>query len=169
MGLPNQNTSNNLTCTDASTSGKSFIFEGTNGNPSMAIIKGVSTLLEVALNDVFMPVDKYIFQELTLEANSSIMLGVGNILSTLGEVQFLSIIVEYPKFDTADVIIATSEKYIRYELPDGGNQQSIGKIMIMTGSTKDQFGLDLNSSPGEMRIINPHELFDVTIKILAFN
>ncbi len=168
-GLLNLNTNNKLTCDDGSSSFSGFIFDGVNGNPTMSIVKGAATLLNISLLDVAIPMTEYVTQKFTLKADTSILIAAPNIMSTLGEVQFIALLVEYPKADTGGTTIVTNEKFIKYEYPTGATQLNIGKIMILSGTTKDGSGWDLDSSPGGLTLVNPHSLFDVTVTILAFN
>ena len=169
MGLPNTNTNNNLVCNDGS-SFQGFIFDGSNNNPTMSIVKGASTLLEFSLKDVFMPADQYMCQEFIVKAESTILIDIDNILNSGGEAQFIALVVSYPQTDTDKIVIDTTEKYIKFLYPTmGGNYLNIGKIMMLSGTTKVGSGWGLDESPGGISVYNPHTKFDVRVKILAFN
>ena len=86
MGLPNQNTNNNLKCEDGA-SFQGFIFDGSNGNPTMSIVKGAETLVSFSLKDVFMPSDQWFSQEFVVKANSTVLLDIDSILTASGEAQ----------------------------------------------------------------------------------
>lgn len=169
MGLPNQNNSNNLTCnTGASFQG--FIFEGSNNNPSMSIVHGADTLLEISLADVFMPTDQYFCQEFAVKASSTITIDGDNILNIDGECQFIALIVTYPAKDNNSIILPTTDKYIQFMYPTfGSGTYNLGKIMILSGTTKTGSGWMVGGSPGGITIINPHNTFDVKVKMLMFN
>jgi hypothetical protein len=163
MGLPNQNTNNNLKCDDGS-SFQGFIIDG----GSMSIVKGAETLVEFSLKDVFMPADQWFSQEFVVKANASVLLDIDSILTASGEAQFIALLVKYPESDTNKIIIATTEKYVQFLYPTmGSNYQNIGKIMMLSGTTTHGWGLD--ESPGGITIFNPHTTFDVRVKVLAFN
>jgi hypothetical protein len=51
----------------------------------------------------------------------------------------------------------------------GGQQMTMGKIMILSGSSTQGLGWDLINSPGGLRITNPHTGFDVGLKVLLVN
>lgn len=164
MAIPNQNPNNNISCPD--TSGiKTLIFSGSD----MDIIQGSATLLQIALKDFFIPLDIYGFQELTVKAGTNIEVPPCNVASVSGEVQFIAIIVDYPINDTGAIPIPTEDKYLTFQYPEGGKTMPIGKIMILSGSTKPGFGWELVSSPGKILISNPHLNFDVVVRILVFN
>lgn len=148
---------------------KSFIFGGDPTTPTMEIVQGAKTLLALSLADFFITLDKYVYQEFTIPAGEGKNIDGGNIASTLGEVQFLAILVTYPAVNDGDADLETTDQYIKYEYPEGGPQLNIGKIMILTGSTLAQAGWDFDSSPGALRLVNPHSDFDVEVKVLAFN
>mgnify|MGYP001327246707 CR=1 FL=1 len=170
MGLTNQNSSNDISCpNDLVTSIKSFVFGGDPSTPTMEIVQGAKTLLTASLADLFITLEKYQLQEFTIAKESYITLDGGNIASTLGEVQFLAILVTYPAETDGGVAIDTEELYINWEFPTGADVRRIGKIMILTGSTLAGYGWDLDQSPGGMRLHNPHDDFDVDVKVLAFN
>lgn len=169
MGLPNQNTNNNLKCDDGS-SFQGFIFAGSNNNPTMSIVQGADTLFELSLKDVFMPVGQYVVQDFLLKANSSIFVDGDVIQGTTGEVQFIAFVVTYPAADANTVIIDTTEKYINFQYGGmGPGTYNIGKIMMLSGTTKNGSGWGFDESPGGINLINPHSTFDVRVKMLAFN
>ena len=167
MGLPNQNTNNNLKCEDGA-SFQGFIFDGSNGNPTMSIVKGAETLVSFSLKDVFMPSDQWFSQEFVVKANSTVLLDIDSILTASGEAQFVTLIVKYPDADANKILIDTKEKYIQFLYPTmGSNYLNIGKIMMLSGTTTHGWGLD--ESPGGITLFNPHTTFDVRVKVLAFN
>jgi hypothetical protein len=169
MALPNQNTNNNLVCPDGSTF-QGFIFDGTNGDPTMSIVKGADTLIEFSLKDVFMPVGQYVVSDFLVKANGTIFIDGDAIQNSLGEVQFFTLLVTYPEQDVNKIIVATEEKYINFQYPAmGASTYNLGKIMMLTGTTKAGSGWGLNESPGGITLINPHSTFDVRVKMLAFN
>ena len=170
MGLINQNSSNTLTClNDLVSSIKAFVFGGSPSNPTMEIVKGADTLYSLSLADLFIPLDNYTTQEFTLKSGEYKTIDGGNIASDLGEVQFIAFIITYPANDTGNTPLTSDDHYIRYEYPSGAGQLNIGKIMILSGATADQTGWDFDSSPGGLVLFNPHDNFDVSVKILAFN
>jgi hypothetical protein len=169
MGLPNQNTNNNLVCDDGA-SFQGFIFDGTNNNPTMSVVKGAETLLEFSLKSVAVPVEQYMCQEYVVKANSTILLDVDSILSASGEAQFIAFLVKYPSTDSNLIVIDTNEKYVKFLYPTmGSNYMNIGQIMMLSGTTKAGCGWGLDESPGGISIFNPHMLFDVKVKVLAFS
>ena len=169
MGLPNQNTNNNLVCNDGA-SFQGFIFDGSNNNPTMSIVKGADTLLEFSLKDVFMPVDQYVAQDFLVKANATAFIDGDIIQDAFGEVQFIALIVAYPETDVNKTIIDTTEKYINFQYPQfGSSTYNLGKIMMLSGTTKPGAGWGFNESPGGITLINPHSTFDVRVKMLAFN
>lgn len=169
MGLPNQNPNNNLKCDDGS-SFQGFIFDGANNNPSMSIVNGADTLIEFSLKDVFMPADQWMSQEYVVKADKTVLLDIDSILNDAGEAQFIALLVKYPATDVNQIIIDTTEKFVKFLYPTmGGGYLNIGKIMMLSGTTKTGSGWGLDESPGGISIFNPHLNFDVRIKVLAFN
>lgn len=165
MSIPNKNPNNNLKCDDGS-SFQGFIID----NGSMSIVKGASTVLDVSLKGVFMPVDQFVFSDILVKANSSVFIDGDSIQDAYSDVQFISLVVTYPAADTNKIIIPTIEKYINFQYPQfGSGTYNIGKIMILSGTTKPGSGWGLNESPGGITLINPHTAFDVRVKLLAFN
>lgn len=168
MGLPNLNPNNKLICDDTASSIRQFVFDGSNNNQSMAIVQGAKTLVELLINDLFIPLSRYNLQEFTVAASKFVDIDSCNIGNQFGEVQGLVILVEYPNTDSASATIENADKYLLFEYPIGGQVMHLGKIMILTGSTKDGLGWDLTSSPGGLRVSNPHANFDVSIRVLSF-
>ena len=169
MGLPNTNINNNLICDDGA-SFQGFIFDGVNNSPSMSIVKGADTILDISLTDVFMPADQYFCQEFNVKASGSITIDGNNILNIEGECQFVALIVTYPPKDNNSVIIPTTDKYIHFMYPTfGSGTYNIGKIMMLSGTTNTGSGWMIGGSPGGITIINPHNTFDVKVKMLMFN
>ena len=169
MALPNTNTNNNLTCSDE-TSFQGLIFDGSNINPTMSIINGASTLISLSLKDVFMTVDQWVSRDFNVKAESSMYIDGDNIQDEFGEVQFIAIIVSYPQADVNKVIVPATDQYIQFEYPQfGASTYSIGKIMMLSGSSNPGSGWGFNESPGGITLINPHTNFDVRVKLLAFN
>lgn len=160
----------NISCpSDLASTIKSFVFGGDPSTPTMEIVQGAKTLFALSLADFFITLDKYVYQEFTVAKGETKDIDGGNIASTLGEVQFLAILVEYPATNDADAEVESTDHYIKYEYPVGAGQLNIGKIMILSGSTLAQAGWDFDSSPGALRLYNPHDDFDVEVKVLAFN
>lgn len=169
MSLPNQNINNNLKCDDGS-SFQGFIFDGSNNNPTMSVVQGASTLVEFSLKDVFMPVAQYVVADMSVKAGSSSFIDGDSIQDAFSDVQFIALLVTYPQADTNKVIIPTTEKYINFTYPAmGGSTYNIGKIMMLSGTTKPGAGWGFNESPGGITLINPHSTFDVRVKLLTFN
>jgi hypothetical protein len=170
MGLINLNSNNTITClNDLVSSIKAFVFGGSPNTPTMEIVQGADTLLSISLSDLFITLNDYTTQEFKLKSGAYKSIDGGNIASMLGEVQFLAILVTYPAEDTGNVQLTTDDYYIKYSYPAGAGQLNIGKIMILTGSTLAQAGWDFDSSPGALVLFNPHNNFDVSVKVLAFN
>lgn len=161
MSLPNNNPFNKIKCLDT-TSMKSLIFN----NSNMEIIKGAQTLLSVVLKDLFIPVEDYLYQEFKLAANGSIQIDPANIVNASGEISFVALVVEYPKYDVSNVEVPTIEKYLNFTYPLSGQTMNIGKIMVLSGTNKAGAGWDLISSPGGLLLSNPHTNFDVTVKVV---
>ena len=162
MGLLNLNPNNPLKCVD-NTSIKALIFD----NRKMSITFGAKTLLEVFLDDFYMIVDRYSYQEFTLEANSTVTIDQLNVGSAAGEVKYIAVIVKYPKTDINEDDVTADQKYLTMEYPTGGQVMNIGQIMMLSGATGH--GWDLLASPGGMKFTNPSVTFDVTIRILLIN
>jgi hypothetical protein len=168
MSLNNTNTNNNLIC-ETGASFQGFIFDGSANNPSMSIVKGADTLLEFSLKDVFMPVDQWVSRDFNVKANSNTFIDGDNIQDTFGEVQFIALLVTYPEIDVNKIIVETQEKYIKFQYPQfGASTYNLGKIMMLSGTTKPGSGWGFNESPGGITLINPHLGFDVRVKMLAF-
>lgn len=168
MGLPNQNPNLNLVCDDGS-SFQGFIFDGSNNNPSMAIVQGASTLVDFSLLSVMMPVSTYTQQQYTVKANSSTIINVDSVLDN-GELQFIAFVVQYPSLDMNKTLIDTEQKFIKFQYPAmGSGLFNLGQIMILTGTTLMGAGWELGNSPGGFTLYNPHLTFDVGVKVLAFN
>jgi len=162
-------TNTDISCPSDFTNVKSFVFGGDPSTPTMEIVQGAKTLLSISLADLFITLDKYQLQEFTIPKQSSVMLDGRSIASNLGEIQFLAVIVTYPSVNEGETDIDTGELYINWEYPDGSDIRRIGKLMILTGSTLAGYGWDLDLSPGGLKLHNPHDDFDVDVKILAFN
>jgi len=169
MGLPNKNPNNNLKC-DTGSSFQGFIFDGTNNDPTMSIVQGADNLISVSLKDVFMPAEQYFCQEFIVKANTTSLLDIDSILNAQGEAQFIAFIVKYPASDVNQIIIDVTEKYIKFQNPAMGSAfLNLGKLMILSGTTKPGSGWGLDESPGGFTLFNPHLTFDVKVKVLAFN
>ena len=134
----------------------------------MDIIQGANTLLSTSLKDLFITLTDYSTQNFTLPANGTKTLNACSVGSDIGEVQFIGILVTYPTYDDGNVLIETEEQYIKYEYPTGNTPLNIGKMMILTGSTKQGSGWDLVGSPGGFLLRNPHNDFDVEVQVLYF-
>lgn len=160
----NQNPNNKLVCPDPANL-KALMFEFS----AMTIVDGASNLVTIDLKDFFIPLDQFNYQEIKLAANTQKNIDPCGVGDDAGQVQFLALIVEYPRFDTAGVEIATDNKYLEWIYPSNGTTFNIGKIMILSGTTAPGLGWDLLGSPGGFTLKNPHANFDVTIKILMFN
>lgn len=168
MGLPNLNTNLNLVCDDGA-SFQGFIFDGTSNNPAMSIVKGADTLVDFSLLSVMMPATTYTTQSYTVQANSSVVINVDSVLID-GALQFLGLVVVYPSTDVNKIIIDTEQKFINFQYPTmGSGTFNIGQIMILSGTTLAGAGWELGTSPGEITLLNPHQTFDVTVRVLAFN
>jgi hypothetical protein len=168
MGLPNLNTNLNLVC-DNGASFQGFIFDGTNNNPSMSIVQGANTLVDFSLLSVMMPASQYTTQTYTVPANGSVVVNMDSVLID-GALQFLGLVVVYPSTDINKIVIDTEQKFINFQYPAmGAGTFNIGQIMILTGTTLAGAGWELGTSPGEITLLNPHQTFDVTVRILAFN
>src|ERR1035437_6256277 len=134
--LPNQNTNNNLVC-ETGASFQGFIFDGSNNDPSMAIVKGADTLINFSLKDVFMPADSWYTQEFTVKAGMSVIIDGDNIANSIGDAQFITLLVTYPQADQNRIVLDTTEKYIQFTYPRfGSGTYNIGKIMMLSGTTK---------------------------------
>jgi len=169
MGLPNQNTNNNLICDDGA-SFQGFIFDGSNSDPTMSIVQGADTLASFSLKDIFMPVDQWVSRDFNVKAGLSVFIDGDSIQDSFGEVQFITLLVTYPAADVNSIVVATQEKYINFQYPQFGSATyNIGKIMMLSGTTKPGCGWGFNESPGGITLINPHPNFDVRVKMLAFN
>lgn len=169
MALPNTNTNNNLICDDGA-SFQGLIFDGTNNDPTLSIVKGANTLLSFSLKDVFMPADQWTSKDFNVKANSSVFIDGDTVQDAFGEVQFIAIIIAYPAADINKIVLPTEEKYIHFQYPQfGASTYNIGKIMMLSGTTKAGAGWGFNESPGGITLINPHLNFDVRVKMLAFN
>ena len=166
-GLPNVNPNNPLAqfCSnDNAANIKAFIVDGTNNDPNMAIVQGARTLLPISMKDFFIPLDQYQSSTYTIAPNSAITISSCG----FGEVQFVGLFVSYPDVDDVQVSIDNGEKYIKYEFPTGSTQNTIGKIMLWSGSTQAGLGWNLDPSPGGLRLINPHVNFSVSVQVLLF-
>ena len=163
MGLVTNNIANKLTCDNDSTSVKTLLFSG----GSLDVQLGAKTLFEFLLSSFFMNVNKYMYEEFTLASLESVDLDPSNISITGGEVRCVVIIVEYPKSDSSSTVLTSADQYITWEQPIGGQVMNLGKMMMLTGATGN--GWDLITSPGGLRLTNPHDSFDVNIKILLVN
>lgn len=169
MSLVNSNTNNNLVC-DNSSSFQGFMFGGTNNDPAISIVKGAETLIEFSLKDVFMPADQWVSRDFNLNPGATLYIDGDAIQDQFGEVQFISFIVGYPQLDTNKIVIETQEKYIHFRYPQFGSATyNLGKIMMLSGTTKAGSGWGFNESPGGITLINPHDNFSVRVKMLAFN
>lgn len=164
MALITNNTANKLKC-DSSATVKTLVFNASD----LEIILGAKTLFELSLSSFFQVVNKYLYQEFTIQAGQSIDLDPGNMGSSIGEVKFIAMLVEYPSSDNTQASVGTAEQYLLWEYPLGGQQMTIGKIMILSGSSTQGLGWDLINSPGGLRITNPHTGFDVGLKVLLVN
>ena len=169
-GLPNLNPNNQLAAfCDDGTGIPALVFDGTNNNPGLAIVQGANTLLFLDQTNFFIPLASYQTMTFKVPASGSATLTSDNIASGLGEVQFIGIFVTFPDIDNTGATIDTTEKYLTWQCPVGGQQYTLGKIMLLSGSTKPGFGWDLEVSPGGILIQNPHTNYDVTVRVLTFN
>ena len=158
-----------------------LVFRGSN----LEIVKGTQTKTQLSLTDFFIQADSFLTQEFTILGESELDLGPGNVPKINGEVQFLAIVVDYP-IDTKPEdqymfwrypSISTDEPgtnspnpILSPEFPDNPTTYTIGRLMVLTGSTRDTKGWDLNGdkSPlfGGIVLTNPHPNVDVKIRVL---
>ena len=163
MALLNPNPANTITCssiTDQSTL-KSLKFQ----NAGWAIIQGANTLLEMALNSFFVPVNKYQYSEFEVPASGSVTIDPGNISNGNGEVTGIFMVIEYPDKNTSSTNLTEADKYIEYTYYND-DTMNIGKLLVLTGSSAANKGWNLLGSPGVMVVTNPHDDFDVSVKLL---
>lgn len=163
MGLITNNVANKLTCTNDSTTVKTLVFSGSN----LEIQLGAKTLLEFMLSSFSMTVSKYMYEEFVLASESSIDVSTSNVGTTSGDVKAVIILAEYPTRDSSSTVLTAAQQYITWEQPIGGQVMNLGKFMMLTGAEDN--GWDLLTSPGGLRLNNPHDTFDVNIKILLIN
>lgn len=170
--IPNLNPNNNLTCPDGATF-QGLIFDGSNVDPTISIVKGADTVASFSLKNVFFPVNEYMSQNFTVKANSSIFIDGDNITNSLGTAEFIMLIVCYPEVDINMIIIDTNDKYINFVYPAmGTNVLNIGKIMMLSGTSLSSplTGWDFaNGSPNGITFTNPHLTFDVKVQLLVCN
>jgi hypothetical protein len=170
-GLPNLNPYNKLAlkCDDGTTF-KSLIFGVDNNASNLEVVKGADTLAGFSLASFFVPIDKFQTQDFTIKAGQSLIVSGCNMESPSGEVQFIGILVTYPDFDSDQNAVTTEDKSIKYEYPIGGAQYNLGKIMLLSGTTKAGSGWTLtDGSPGGLKLINQHDKIDVEVKVLICN
>lgn len=165
MGIPNNNPFNTIKCGVGADTNKSLVF----GNSNISIVQGANTLFTLPLTD-YMPVSIYQYKEFTLAPNTSpstgdnaVQLEACNTTTDSGEDSVIVIVAQYPDFDTADLSVPTNEKYINYTFPDGSDVMNIGKVMILSGSSKAGSGWNLSDG---LVLTNPHANFAVNIKVL---
>jgi hypothetical protein len=143
-----------------------LVFRGSN----MEIVQGTKTKTEFNLSDFFLQADSYLTQEFTIKANERADLGPGNVPKINGEVQLIAFLVEYPENTKPE------DQYIFWRYPTSTpptspeQTNSIGRLMILSGSSIDNLGWDLSSSTspflGGIVLINPHAEMDVEVRVL---
>lgn len=157
-----------------------LVFRGS----KLEIVKGVKTKTELDLSDFFIQADSFLSQEFTITAGDQLDLGPGNVTKLDGEVQFLAIVVDYPEdtlpedkylfwrypsISTDQPAPVSPNPILSPEFPDNPVTYTIGRLMILTGSTRDLKGWDLSAdkSPtfGGIVLTNPHEE-DVKVRVL---
>lgn len=163
MALTNLNPFNKLTCDDSALT--SLIVNGS----SFLIVNGANTLFNMSLADLFIPVTAYAYQEFNLLKDTSIQIDPANIGNANGEVTTMIIQVIYPQYDAGDTLVESVDMYINFTYPLNGQIMNVGKLMVLSGSSKSGSGWDLISSPGGFLMTNPHTNFDVKVKILLIN
>lgn len=150
-----------MTCIGGTSTIKSLVFQ----DKALAIVQGANTLIESDLKNFFITLDKYLFEEITIDASSDVTITSGNVGSSLGEVKFIGIIVTYPEKDSSGVLITEDAKLLSYEFPLG-TELNLGKILFLSGTNKPGGGFDVNGDG--LKITNPNA-WAVSIKVLMVN
>jgi hypothetical protein len=141
---------------------KALVFQGKN----LSIIQGAESLVEIDLSKFFAICKNYLIQDLILKADSSIELSPGN-MSDSGQCSFIFILAEYPDNDEAGSVIDEGDKFLSWGYPGEEIDMNIGKLMVLSGTPTTDRGWNLNTD--KLIIKNPHENFEVKLKILIMN
>lgn len=160
----NLNPNNTLACPNQA-SLRALLFEYS----KMTIVNGANSLAQIDLKDFFIPLEVYNLQEIKLAAGTEKSIDPCGIGDAAGQVQFLAVVVDYPRFDDSNLEIPTVDKYLQWVYPNNGTTFNLGKIMMLSGTTAPGLGWDMLGSPGGFKLVNPHTNFDVVVKIMMFN
>jgi uncharacterized protein (DUF1330 family) len=145
-------------CGSDSGSGNALVID----NSSALIVNGSNTILQLDLKSMFLPVSEYGVQEFLLTAGATYSINAGLVTNANGTLNGLVVLVTYPTADKTKTAISESDKYLDFIV--GANKMPLGKIMMLSGTDKD--GWFMYGSPAGITIGNPHNNFDVTVKVL---
>jgi uncharacterized protein (DUF1330 family) len=144
-------------CSDSG-SGMSLVID----NSSALIVDGSNTVMTFPLKDMFVPVSEYGIQEFLLPSGATYSINSGLVSNANGTLNGIIVLVTYPAADKSKAAITESDKYLDFMV--GASKMPLGKIMILSGTDKD--GWSMYGSPGGLTIGNPHNNFDVTVKVM---
>lgn len=158
MAYKNSNPLINGCCDGCSETGMSLVID----NSSALIVDGADTILNFILSGVFVPVSEYGVQEFLLPAGATYSVNAGLVTNANGTLNGLVVLATYPAADKFKAEISESDKYLNFIV--GANTMPMGKLMVLTGTDKN--GWFMYGSPAGITLGNPHNNFDVKVKVL---